>query len=67
MIRISDGSSTESDAGLDSDFNSSPESLLDDDVVIVEAPTLPTDDRGEPPSSSCAPHSRHNTHGGRGK
>lgn len=46
VIRISDGSSTESDAGLDSDFNSSPESLLDDDVVIVEAPTLPTDDRG---------------------
>lgn len=46
VIRISDGSSTDSDAGLDSDFNSSPESLLDDDVVIVEAPTLPTDDRG---------------------
>nr|XP_048315800.1 protein strawberry notch homolog 2 isoform X2 [Myodes glareolus] len=46
VIRISDGSSTESDAGLDSDFNSSPESLLDDDVVIVDAPTLPTDDRG---------------------
>ncbi|XP_075831666.1 protein strawberry notch homolog 2 isoform X2 [Microtus pennsylvanicus] len=46
VIRISDGSSTESDAGLDSDFNSSPESLLDDDVVIVEAPMLPTDDRG---------------------
>ncbi|XP_059107758.1 protein strawberry notch homolog 2 isoform X1 [Peromyscus eremicus] len=46
VIRISDGSSTESDAGLDSDFNSSPESLLDDDVVIVDAPMLPTDDRG---------------------
>ncbi|XP_052021823.1 protein strawberry notch homolog 2 isoform X2 [Apodemus sylvaticus] len=49
VIRISDGSSTESDAGdagLDSDFNSSPESLVDDDVVIVDAPTLPTDDRG---------------------
>ncbi|GAB1295326.1 Protein strawberry notch homolog 2 [Apodemus speciosus] len=46
VIRISDGSSTESDAGLDSDFNSSPESLVDDDVVIIDAPTLPTDDRG---------------------
>ncbi|XP_035301337.1 protein strawberry notch homolog 2 isoform X1 [Cricetulus griseus] len=46
VIRISDGSSTDSDAGLDSDFNSSPESLLDDDVVIVDAPMLPTDDRG---------------------
>lgn len=46
VIRISDGSSTESDAGLDSDFNSSPESLVDDDVVIVDAPTHPTDDRG---------------------
>ncbi|XP_036026286.1 protein strawberry notch homolog 2 isoform X3 [Onychomys torridus] len=46
VIRISDGSSTESDAGLESDFNSSPESLLDDDVVIVDAPMLPTDDRG---------------------
>ncbi|XP_037679789.1 protein strawberry notch homolog 2 isoform X2 [Choloepus didactylus] len=41
VIHISDGSSTESDAGLDSDFHSSPESLLDDDVVIVEA-----DERG---------------------
>ncbi|XP_005083383.2 protein strawberry notch homolog 2 isoform X1 [Mesocricetus auratus] len=46
VIRISDGSSTDSDAGLDSDFNSSPESLLDDDVVVVDAPMLPTDDRG---------------------
>lgn len=46
VIRISDDSSTESDAGLDSDFHSSPESL-DDDVVIVDAVGLPTDDRGE--------------------
>ncbi|XP_006876775.1 PREDICTED: protein strawberry notch homolog 2 [Chrysochloris asiatica] len=46
VIRISDDSSTESDAGLDSDFNSSPESLVDDDVVIVEAVGLPVDDRG---------------------
>nr|XP_021497498.1 protein strawberry notch homolog 2 isoform X6 [Meriones unguiculatus] len=46
VIRISDGSSTDSDAGLESDFNSSPESLVDDDVVIVDAPTLPIDDRG---------------------
>ncbi|XP_076775631.1 protein strawberry notch homolog 2 isoform X2 [Arvicanthis niloticus] len=46
VIRISDGSSTESDAGLDSDFNSSPESLVDDDVVIIDTPTPPTDDRG---------------------
>uniref|UniRef100_A0A8C5KZ57 Protein strawberry notch homolog 2 n=1 Tax=Jaculus jaculus TaxID=51337 RepID=A0A8C5KZ57_JACJA len=46
VIRISDGSSTESDAGLDSDFNSSPESLVDDDVVIVDATGIPMDDRG---------------------
>nr|XP_012601196.1 protein strawberry notch homolog 2 isoform X2 [Microcebus murinus] len=46
VIRISDDSSTESDAGLDSDFNSSPESLVDDDVVIVDTIGLPTDDRG---------------------
>ncbi|XP_064227271.1 protein strawberry notch homolog 2 isoform X3 [Aotus nancymaae] len=46
VIRISDDSSTESDAGLDSDFNSSPESLVDDDVVIVDAIGLPSDDRG---------------------
>lgn len=51
MIRISDDSSTDSDAGLDSDFNSSPESLVDDDVVIVEAAGLPVDDRGEQPAS----------------
>lgn len=47
VIRISDDSSTESDAGLDSDFHSSPESLVDDDVVIVDAIGLPADDRGE--------------------
>uniref|UniRef100_A0A4W2DSN1 Protein strawberry notch homolog 2 n=1 Tax=Bos indicus x Bos taurus TaxID=30522 RepID=A0A4W2DSN1_BOBOX len=47
VIRISDDSSTESDGGLDSDFHSSPESLLDDDVVIVDAIGLPADDRGE--------------------
>lgn len=47
VIRISDDSSTESDAGLDSDFHSSPESLMDDDVVIVDAVGLPADDRGE--------------------
>ncbi|XP_059553374.1 protein strawberry notch homolog 2 isoform X3 [Myotis daubentonii] len=46
VIRISDDSSTESDAGLDSDFHSSPESLVDDDVVIVDAIGLPADDRG---------------------
>uniref|UniRef100_A0A2K6RQF1 Protein strawberry notch homolog 2 n=1 Tax=Rhinopithecus roxellana TaxID=61622 RepID=A0A2K6RQF1_RHIRO len=46
IIRISDDSSTESDPGLDSDFNSSPESLMDDDVVIVDAIGLPSDDRG---------------------
>ncbi|XP_059744097.1 protein strawberry notch homolog 2 isoform X5 [Bos taurus] len=46
VIRISDDSSTESDGGLDSDFHSSPESLLDDDVVIVDAIGLPADDRG---------------------
>lgn len=45
VIRISDDSSTDSDAGLDSDFNSSPESLVDDNVVIVEAAGLPVDDR----------------------
>lgn len=47
MIRVSDDSSTESDGGLDSDFHSSPESLMDDDVVIVDAIGLPADDRGE--------------------
>ncbi|XP_043446025.1 protein strawberry notch homolog 2 isoform X2 [Prionailurus bengalensis] len=46
VIRISDDSSTESDAGLDSDFHSSPESVLDDDVVILDAIGLPADDRG---------------------
>lgn len=46
MIRISDDSSTESDGGLDSDFNSSPESLLDDDVVIVDATGPAADERG---------------------
>ncbi|KAM5239183.1 protein strawberry notch homolog 2 [Ctenodactylus gundi] len=45
VIHISDDSSTDSDAGLDSDFNSSPESLVDDDVVIVEASGFPVDDR----------------------
>ncbi|KAM6219700.1 protein strawberry notch homolog 2 [Rhynchocyon petersi] len=52
VIRISDDSSTESDPGLDSDFNSSPESLVDDDVVIVDAISLPVDDRG-PPGPPC--------------
>lgn len=47
VIRISDDSSTESDAGLDSDFHSSPESLADDDVLIVDAMGPPADDRGE--------------------
>lgn len=47
VIRISDDSSTESDAGVDSDFHSSPESLADDDVVIVDATGLQADDRGE--------------------
>lgn len=47
VIRISDDSSTESDAGLDSDFHSSPESVLDDDVLILDAVGLPADDRGE--------------------
>ncbi|KAK2119214.1 Protein strawberry notch 2 [Saguinus oedipus] len=46
LICISDDSSTESDATLDSDFNSSPKSLVDDDVVIVDAIGLPSDDRG---------------------
>uniref|UniRef100_A0A8C3XKG5 Protein strawberry notch homolog 2 n=1 Tax=Chelydra serpentina TaxID=8475 RepID=A0A8C3XKG5_CHESE len=37
VIKISDDSSTDSDVGLDSDFNSSPESLFDnDDVIFVE-------------------------------
>ncbi|XP_036702963.1 protein strawberry notch homolog 2 isoform X5 [Balaenoptera musculus] len=46
VIRVSDDSSTESDGGLDSDFHSSPESLMDDDVVIVDTIGLPADDRG---------------------
>uniref|UniRef100_A0A8C8SJX5 Protein strawberry notch homolog 2 n=1 Tax=Pelusios castaneus TaxID=367368 RepID=A0A8C8SJX5_9SAUR len=37
VIKISDDSSTDSEVGLDSDFNSSPESLVDnDDVIFVE-------------------------------
>lgn len=54
VIRISDDSSTESDAGLDSDFHSSPESVLDDDVVILDAIGLPVDDRGEARSPAFA-------------
>ncbi|KAL0615277.1 Protein strawberry notch-like protein 2 [Plecturocebus cupreus] len=46
IICISNDSSTESDAGLDSDFNSSLESRVDDDVVIVDAVGLPSDDWG---------------------
>ncbi|XP_044943889.1 protein strawberry notch homolog 2 isoform X3 [Mustela putorius furo] len=46
VIRISDDSSTESDAGPDSDSHSSPESVLDDDVVILDTVGLPADDRG---------------------
>ncbi|XP_044527645.1 protein strawberry notch homolog 2 [Gracilinanus agilis] len=44
VIKISDDSSTDSDLGLDSDFNSSPESFIDDDVVIIDNPS--SDDRG---------------------
>ena len=37
VIKISDDSSTDSDIGLDSDFNSSPESVFEtDDVIFVE-------------------------------
>ncbi|XP_064030834.1 protein strawberry notch homolog 2 isoform X2 [Pogoniulus pusillus] len=37
VIKISDDSSTDSDLGLDSDFNSSPESLFEtDEVILVE-------------------------------
>ncbi|XP_029469257.1 protein strawberry notch homolog 2 isoform X2 [Rhinatrema bivittatum] len=37
VIRISEDSSSDSELGLDSDFNSSPESLFDsDDVIFVE-------------------------------
>ncbi|XP_035425823.1 protein strawberry notch homolog 2 isoform X1 [Cygnus atratus] len=37
VIKISDDSSTDSDMGLDSDFNSSPESVFEtDDVIFVE-------------------------------
>lgn len=37
VIKISDDSSTDSDMGLDSDFNSSPESMFEmDDVIFVE-------------------------------
>ncbi|XP_069337149.1 protein strawberry notch homolog 2 isoform X2 [Eulemur rufifrons] len=56
VIRISDDSSTESDAGLDSDFNSSPESVVDDDVVIVDTIGLPMDDRGPLCPSQRDPH-----------
>ncbi|XP_053437416.1 protein strawberry notch homolog 2 isoform X1 [Nycticebus coucang] len=56
VIRISDDSSTESDAGLDSDFNSSPESLVDDDVVIVDSIGLPMDDQGPLCPTQRDPH-----------
>ncbi|XP_041435843.1 protein strawberry notch homolog 2 isoform X2 [Xenopus laevis] len=36
LIRISEESSSNSDGGLDSDFNSSPESFQDDDVIYIE-------------------------------
>ncbi|XP_075592491.1 protein strawberry notch homolog 2 isoform X1 [Balearica regulorum gibbericeps] len=37
VIKISDDSSTDSDVGLDSDFNSSPESVFEtDDVIFIE-------------------------------
>lgn len=49
IIRISDDSSTESDVALDSDFHSSPESLVDDDVVLVEALRPVAEERGPPP------------------
>ncbi|XP_012789584.2 protein strawberry notch homolog 2 isoform X1 [Sorex araneus] len=54
VIRVSDDSSTESDVALDSDFHSSPESLVDDDVVIVDTIGLPADDRG--PLQQRDPH-----------
>uniref|UniRef100_A0A8C3FPW2 Protein strawberry notch homolog 2 n=1 Tax=Chrysemys picta bellii TaxID=8478 RepID=A0A8C3FPW2_CHRPI len=38
VIKISDDSSTDSEVGLDSDFNSSPESLFDNDDVIFHLP-----------------------------
>lgn len=63
VIHISDDSSSESDAALDSDSHSSPESLADDDVVLVEPLRLPAEERGEPqgqpepppPSPGAAP------------
>ncbi|XP_018080638.1 protein strawberry notch homolog 2 isoform X2 [Xenopus laevis] len=36
LIRISEESSSDSEVGLDSDFNSSPESFQDDDVIYIE-------------------------------
>uniref|UniRef100_A0A6I8P8R0 Protein strawberry notch homolog 2 n=1 Tax=Ornithorhynchus anatinus TaxID=9258 RepID=A0A6I8P8R0_ORNAN len=45
VIKISDDSSTDSDMGLESDFNSSPESLIDDDVVFVDQTHISADDR----------------------
>uniref|UniRef100_A0A8C5UF42 Protein strawberry notch homolog 2 n=1 Tax=Malurus cyaneus samueli TaxID=2593467 RepID=A0A8C5UF42_9PASS len=48
VIKISDDSSTDSDMGLDSDFTSSPESLLGTDDVICVDPTSSTgEDRGD--------------------
>ncbi|KAM9369249.1 protein strawberry notch homolog 2 [Phaethornis superciliosus] len=49
VIKISDDSSTDSDLGLDSDFNSSPESVFEtDDVIFVEHTYngFTTEDRG---------------------
>uniref|UniRef100_A0A8C6YQ14 Protein strawberry notch homolog 2 n=1 Tax=Nothoprocta perdicaria TaxID=30464 RepID=A0A8C6YQ14_NOTPE len=50
VFKISDDSSTDSDMGLDSDFNSSPESVFEtDDVIFVEHTFngFAAEDRGE--------------------
>lgn len=50
IIKISSDSSSDSEGVLESDFNSSPESLFEnDDVIFVERTTngFACDDRGE--------------------
>ncbi|XP_030396722.1 protein strawberry notch homolog 2 isoform X1 [Gopherus evgoodei] len=62
VIKISDDSSTDSEVGLDSDFNSSPESLFDnDDVIFVEHTYngFASEDRG----ILHLPGSQNNVHG----
>ncbi|XP_060088845.1 protein strawberry notch homolog 2 isoform X1 [Heteronotia binoei] len=62
IIKISSDSSSDSEAGLESDFNSSPESLFEnDDVIIVEH--TPNGFAYEDPGSLYLPGSQKEMHG----